>query len=1001
MRSILRTETSTNTTSSAGKACALFALTLGLAFTTMQVQATPVNAAESESNNVKLQTLELASMAAALNAAHEQHDAKAQLVKLAQQRYANQFELLERDPSAVLRTILPQAKRNQLRAVSGDAMAKKASITGTLELVYQDAYESENDRLRYFLKSASQHTELFLPESARAQQLRSGQTLRASGWQFTQGHTSRLLLEQDSNALEVLAVGESSATSSSSSASVLSGTTGEQKVVVLALNFQDNPSLQPWTTQEVHDMVFGRVNDYYQEASYGQTWLTGDVFGYFTLALNTTCDFSIIEQYAVQAAVDNGVDLNQYQRRVYMLPKNSACSWLGQGTIGGTPSTSWINGELNLKIIGHELGHNLGLRHAKRLNCGFDIYDEQCLVSNYGDSLDVMGKSEGHFNVLNKERLGWLSAQSGDIIAIDADGQYTLESYATAKAGQAKGLKVRRGTDATTSEPLWYYLEYRQAQGFDSFLAGKAVTNGVLMHYNTAAEHIDSSILMDLTPYSSLFDNDDAALEVGQTFVDATAGISVTTQWADENAANVSVSFSAPSCVASAPTLSIAPTTSAWVAPGTQVNVNATVTNNDSLECEAASFLVSTAVPANWSAASEFVNLAPGQSATVSLSVISDVQATDGFYDLTVSVVNNNDNQHSAQSVFSYVVEAPQPLCELAAPSWVLVNNNSGVVDAGVTVVYEGVLTNNNSDVCEQTSFDVLANLPVGFNADTQTISLLSGESQSVSVAVTSSTNTNAGVYDFSIQAHNATDALYQSAASATYTIAEPAPVCELGAPAVNVQSIEGFVNAGEEQIYTVSVTNQNLNCDDATYSLTVMTPQGWYASTANITLANGQTANTTVTVASVIDANAGSYSLLLTAKDVNNANIRTDASLSYNIQEQVNHAPIAMSDSIAISAKAATVFNVLVNDVDEDGDVLTITSVTQGAKGTVSITADGQIEYTPAKSFKSSDSFSYTISDGEFESTTTVTISLSSTDSGSTDDSGSTGGTKKGRGGK
>jgi len=50
---------------------------------------------------------------------------------------------------------------------------------------------------------------------------------------------------------------------------------------------------------------------------------------------------------------------------------------------------------------------------------------------------------------------------------------------------------------------------------------------------------------------------------------------------------------------------------------------------------------------------------------------------------------------------------------------------------------------------------------------------------------------------------------------------------------------------------------------------------------------------------------------------------------------------------------------------------------VTQGSKGKVSINANGSLTYSPAKSFRSSDSFSYTISDGSKSASATVQVNL------------------------
>uniref|UniRef100_UPI003D0F319B Ig-like domain-containing protein n=1 Tax=Shewanella sp. TaxID=50422 RepID=UPI003D0F319B len=84
----------------------------------------------------------------------------------------------------------------------------------------------------------------------------------------------------------------------------------------------------------------------------------------------------------------------------------------------------------------------------------------------------------------------------------------------------------------------------------------------------------------------------------------------------------------------------------------------------------------------------------------------------------------------------------------------------------------------------------------------------------------------------------------------------------------------------------------------------------------------------------------------------------------------------------------------VLSNDSDPEGDTLTVASVTQGSKGSVTLLADGRVQYTPGKRFKGSDSFSYIISDGELTATATVTIGQSSDSTG-----GNTGGGTGGKG--
>ena len=79
-----------------------------------------------------------------------------------------------------------------------------------------------------------------------------------------------------------------------------------------------------------------------------------------------------------------------------------------------------------------------------------------------------------------------------------------------------------------------------------------------------------------------------------------------------------------------------------------------------------------------------------------------------------------------------------------------------------------------------------------------------------------------------------------------------------------------------------------------------------------------------------------------------------------------VNDAPTAASDSASTSEDIAVNIDVLGNDTDVDGDTLTVNSVTQPTNGSVLINADGTVSYTPASNFNGSDSFSYTVADGQ-----------------------------------
>jgi len=78
-----------------------------------------------------------------------------------------------------------------------------------------------------------------------------------------------------------------------------------------------------------------------------------------------------------------------------------------------------------------------------------------------------------------------------------------------------------------------------------------------------------------------------------------------------------------------------------------------------------------------------------------------------------------------------------------------------------------------------------------------------------------------------------------------------------------------------------------------------------------------------------------------------------------------VNDVPIALNDVLKVDENSTATVDVLANDRDLDSDALALIGVTDGANGSASLTADGQITYTPNADFFGIDTVDYTISDG------------------------------------
>ncbi len=119
-----------------------------------------------------------------------------------------------------------------------------------------------------------------------------------------------------------------------------------------------------------------------------------------------------------------------------------------------------------------------------------------------------------------------------------------------------------------------------------------------------------------------------------------------------------------------------------------------------------------------------------------------------------------------------------------------------------------------------------------------------------------------------------------------------------------------------------------------------------------------------------------GSDSFTYTVSDGNGGSATATVTVTISA---VNDAPVANADTASVAEDGMVNVTVLSNDTDPENDTLTVTSVTQGTNGTVSINPDKTVKYTPSANYNGSDSFTYTVSDGNGGSATaTVTITVS-----------------------
>lgn len=89
-------------------------------------------------------------------------------------------------------------------------------------------------------------------------------------------------------------------------------------------------------------------------------------------------------------------------------------------------------------------------------------------------------------------------------------------------------------------------------------------------------------------------------------------------------------------------------------------------------------------------------------------------------------------------------------------------------------------------------------------------------------------------------------------------------------------------------------------------------------------------------------------------------------ATATLTVTPPPNRPPVALDDAATTRAGTAVTIVVLANDADPDGTLVasSVTIVAKPARGSVSRKSNGSVVYTPARGFRGSDAFTYTVKD-------------------------------------
>ena len=455
----------------------------------------------------------------------------------------------------------------------------------------------------------------------------------------------------------------------------------ERTIITVIINFLDRTNSR--SANYLDSVMFkegNSVDDLYRKASFGKIGFAkdasmdgiSDIYGPITVnySLSQGCDYYGWAYDAEAQLRARGIDLTKYRHRLFVLPDNYICSWIGIANVGcGSVCRAWVAYD-SADVYAHELGHNIGFYHA-----GTDTNNDGVLENTYGDQSDIMGYSEGlrEWNSPHKAQFSWVP--SSEEVVISSDGTYTISATELNPTTSPYPNAAKIVKSILFTGPNYYYISFRAPIGYDSILS-TTYKNKLNIHTFSGSGY--TYFIKALSP--------------GQIFSDLNNSISITYISNTADSATFSVSSSGPTCVKTAPSVSITPAKN-YIAPGGTSSYMVTVVDNDNPYCGSTQFAISASAIAGVSEAlsQNVLTLSPGTSGTTILTMSADV-ITDGDYGFTATATDSSDAAHKGSGSGILTIDSIPPSTPTnlavslsrknkASLTWIASNdNNLGII---------------------------------------------------------------------------------------------------------------------------------------------------------------------------------------------------------------------------------------------------------------------------------------------------------------------------------
>ena len=334
--------------------------------------------------------------------------------------------------------------------------------------------------------------------------------------------------------------------------------TQDIKIAVILYNFQDSYS-QPLDPDTVREMVFtatgteettASVNRWFKEVSDEEIRfvgangnINGDVFGWYVLPRSImyegreyACDSAMVPEIEAQA-VGEGFNRNNYDYVLY-ISNHAGCQASWKSDVNGIFAAALDRRDW--RDYAHELGHAIGLLHARALNCADGGGNQiplggNCTYREYGDGYSTMGSHRefGHFSAGDKLRMGTWNI-GDDVIQVTSTGTYELHPVTAPVCGGARGLRIQTPTNpdwagggkmwgSNHDDKMYLYIEHRANAGFNTKTQDYAQQftgrdSSVIVHNGIDEQFSQYSFLLDMTPDTKSFS--DTPMRPGEWYTD-------------------------------------------------------------------------------------------------------------------------------------------------------------------------------------------------------------------------------------------------------------------------------------------------------------------------------------------------------------------------------------------------------------------------------------------------------------------------------------------------